>query len=321
MDRPDLADLATRGVATPDHVIRTKAHPLVLDAATVASGKAAVQAAVAGFVERYKAYFERQAPRFGGAKTLLAPTPGLVWIAGAGVLGVGADAASARIAGDIGQQTIRVMRDAQAAGEFRPIGEADTFDCEYWSLEQAKLGKGTPPAFRGRVVLVTGGAGAIGLATAQAFKALGAALFLVDRDPEALAAGLARLGGDHGGIALDITAPGAAAAGGCRLCAAVRRARHSGGQRRGRHAGRDGNAARRHAAGVVRVELLQPPRLCAGRRGRVPGAGARRADPDECQQAGGEPRQELSVPMACPRQRRCSCYGNSRWNWGPKACG
>ncbi len=209
LERPDVADLATRGVATPDHVIRTKAHPLVLDAATIESGDLA--GPVAEFVAAYRAYFDRQAPRFGGAKTLLAPTPGTVWIAGAGVAGLGHDAAAARIAGDIAEQTIRVMRDGEAAGGFRPINEADTFDCEYWSLEQAKLGKGTPPPFRGRIVLITGGAGAIGLATAQAFRAQGATLFLVDRDPDALEAGLAKLGRDHGGIALDITAEGAAA--------------------------------------------------------------------------------------------------------------
>ena len=211
LQRPDVAELATRGVATPDHVIRTKGHPLHLDRATVAAGPEAVSAAVAGFVRQYKAYFDRQAPRFGGAKTLLAPTPGLVWIEGAGVMGVGSNAAAARIAGDIAEQTIRVMTDAQAVGQFRPIGEADMFDCEYWSLEQAKLGQGKPPAMRGQIVLVTGGAGAIGLATAQAFAALGAAIFLVDRDPVELDAALARMGQDHGGLACDITAPGAPA--------------------------------------------------------------------------------------------------------------
>ena len=210
LERPDVADLATRGVATPDHVIRTKANPLHLTAATVASGDFA--GAVAEFAARYDAYFDRNNPRFDGAKTRLKATPGLVWLAGAGVIGVGADAAAARIAGDIGQQTIRVMRDGEAAGGFRPIAEADTFDCEYWSLEQAKLGKGTPPPFRGRIVLVTGGAGAIGLATALAFKAQGATLFLVDRDQGALDAALAKLGRDHGGIAIDITAEGAARA-------------------------------------------------------------------------------------------------------------
>jgi rhamnose utilization protein RhaD (predicted bifunctional aldolase and dehydrogenase)/NAD(P)-dependent dehydrogenase (short-subunit alcohol dehydrogenase family) len=209
--RADLADLATRGVATPDHVIRTKAHPLVLNAGTLAGGAGAIGAAVDGFVARYRDYFDRHAPRFGGAKTMLAPTPNLAWIEGAGIMGIGVDGKAARIAADIGTQSARAIADGEAAGGFRPVGEADLFDMEYWSLEQAKLGKGSRPPFQGRIVLVTGGAGAIGLATALAFKAQGATLFLVDREAGALAEALARLGQDHGGIALDITGPGAAA--------------------------------------------------------------------------------------------------------------
>lgn len=208
--RPDRDDLARCGVATPDHVIRTKGHPLVLNRDTLKGGRAAIGAAVAGFVDEYHAYFARQALRFGGTKIELAPTPGLIWLEGAGVMGVGADAAAARIAADIGEQTLRVMADGEAAGGFRPIGEADMFECEYWSLEQAKLGKGAPPPFRGRVVLVTGGAGAIGQATAGAFAAEGATVFLVDRDAAALEAALDQLGRDHGGLACDITDPGAA---------------------------------------------------------------------------------------------------------------
>jgi rhamnose utilization protein RhaD (predicted bifunctional aldolase and dehydrogenase)/NAD(P)-dependent dehydrogenase (short-subunit alcohol dehydrogenase family) len=212
LQRPNRDDLARRGVATPDHVIRTKGRPLVLTRATLAQGPEAIRAAVDRFAAEYHAYFARQAPRFGGTKIELAPTPGLIWIEGAGVMGVGANAAAARIAADIGEQTLRVMADGEAAGGFSPIGEADMFECEYWSLEQAKLGRGAPPPFRGRVVLITGGAGAIGRATAQAFAAGGATIFLVDRDAGALEAALGDLGCDHGRLACDITEPGAAEA-------------------------------------------------------------------------------------------------------------
>jgi NAD(P)-dependent dehydrogenase (short-subunit alcohol dehydrogenase family) len=105
-----------------------------------------------------------------------------------------------------------VRADGEAVGSFRPIGAKDLFDMEYWSLEQAKLGSGKAPALQGRIVLVTGGAGAIGLATAQAFAAQGATIFLVDRPGEALDTAIARLGRDHGGHGCDITAPGAASA-------------------------------------------------------------------------------------------------------------
>ncbi len=208
LERDDIAALATRGVATPDHVIRTKGHPLVLTQQDVAGGPEAIAKAVDGFVTDYTAYFDRQAPRFGGAKTMLSPTPNLAWVAGLGLVGIGADAKAARIAADIGEQSQRVMRDGEACGGFHPIGESDLFDMEYWSLEQAKLGKGKWPAMQGRVVMVTGGAGAIGLATAQAFAAQGATLFLVDRDDSALDKAIAILGGDHGGCTVDITRPG-----------------------------------------------------------------------------------------------------------------
>ena len=191
--RDDLAALATRGVATPDHVIRTKGHPLLVTQAMLDAGPDALRAAVAGFADDYRAYFDRNAPNAASPKTMLNPMPGLVWIEDMGIVGVGANAASARIAGDIGTQTARVMADGERMGGFYPIAEPDLFDMEYWSLEQAKLGKGKPPRFQGRVVLVTGGAGAIGLASAQAFAAEGAAVFLVDRDAAAIDAALARL--------------------------------------------------------------------------------------------------------------------------------
>lgn len=206
--RPDLDDLAARGVATPDHVIRTKGWPLVVHD----RAPDALRANVAQFAAGYRRYFDAHAPGATTARTMLAPMPGLVWIAGAGIVGVGASAAAARISADIGCQSARVRADGMAAGGFQPIGEADLFDMEYWSLEQAKLGKGRPPAMQGRIVLVTGGAGAIGLATARAFAALGASLFLVDRPGAALDAAVAALGRDHACHGCDITAPGAARA-------------------------------------------------------------------------------------------------------------
>ncbi|MBD3763200.1 MAG: bifunctional aldolase/short-chain dehydrogenase [Rhodobacterales bacterium] len=208
--RPDLEDLATRGVATPDHVIRTKTEPLVLRQAAQEAG--AMRAAVQAYADRYRAYFDAHAPQAAQPKTMLAPMPGLVWLEGAGIVGVGATAAAARIAADIGCQSARVRADAEAAGGFRPIGPKDLFDMEYWSLEQAKLGSGKAPPLQGRVVLVTGGAGAIGLAAARAFAAQGGSVFLVDRPGAGLEAALAALGADHAGHGCDITAPGAAAA-------------------------------------------------------------------------------------------------------------
>ncbi len=208
--RPDLEDLAARGVATPDHVIRTKAEPLVLRLADQTPD--AMRNAVAAYAARYRTYFDTHAPHAAEPKKMLSPMPGLVWLEGAGIVGVGATAAAARIAADIGCQSARVRADALCVGDFRPIGPRDLFDMEYWSLEQAKLGSGKAPPLQGRVVLVTGGAGAIGFAAASAFAAQGATLFVVDRPGPSLDKVLAKLGADHAAYGCDITQPGAATA-------------------------------------------------------------------------------------------------------------
>ena len=314
--RPDLAVLAARGVATPDHVIRTKGHPLLLTPETLAGE--AIAAEVDGFVARYRAYFDRQVLR--GAKTMLAPTPGLAWVPGLGLLGIGANAAAARIAADIGCQTLQVMADGEAAGGFHPIGEADMFDCEYWSLEQAKLGRGKRPVFQGRIVLVTGGAGAIGLATARAFAALGATIFVVDLTDEAVCRAVKALGRDHGGVALDITAPGAAEAA-VAACVA-------------RFGGLDilvsnaGTAVAGAVATLPDAVLRQAFELnffahfafsqAATAVFRAQGRGGQILF-NISKQAVNPGR--ISAPMVCPRPRPSSFCGNWRWNWGPRGSG
>lgn len=205
LQREDVADLARRGVATPDHVIRTKRFPLHLTGSDLEAGRPAISSAVAGFIDEYRACFDRQVVRHEGGKVMIAPTPNVFWIEGLGVVGSGANKKAAKIAADIAEQTLTVIADAEAAGAFRPIGEADTFDMEYWSLEQAKLGKGSAPRFSGKVVLVTGAAGAIGLATAKAFQALGAEVFVIDKDSSALKQALKSLGANSAGITVDIT--------------------------------------------------------------------------------------------------------------------
>lgn len=210
LDRPDLADLATRGTASPDHVIRIKPAPLVLTAADLAAGRAGIAAAAAAFADNYRSYFDRQNARVGGIKTMLPTTPALAWVAGLGLIGIGATARGASIAADIGEQNIAVRATGEDAGGFRPIGPDDLFDLEYWSLEQAKLGKGKAAAMQGRIVMVTGGAGAIGLATARAFAGQGAQVMLVDRDRAALDRALAQLGAGHDAAVLDVTDPDAA---------------------------------------------------------------------------------------------------------------
>ncbi len=208
--RRDLAELARRGVATPDHVIRTHRLPVVLDEATFAHGEAGFAEAVRRFRTDYRTYFTRQVARGGRDFDMVDSRPRVFWVPGLGVVGAGRDAGEAAAAADLAEQTVRVIEDAEALGSYAPIGDADTFDMEYWPLERAKVDRRQRLALEGRVVLVTGAAGAIGLATARAFRAEGAEVFLVDIDDARLEA--AAMSFERSGrAAADVTAPGAAA--------------------------------------------------------------------------------------------------------------
>ena len=115
------------------------------------------------------------------------------WLRSIGVIGVGKNAKEASATADLAEQNLHIRIISEKFGGFYPIKEKDMFDCEYWSLEQAKLGKGTPPHFEGKVVIVTGGAGTIGLETAKAFSRLGANILLVDNNQKLLEIALSKL--------------------------------------------------------------------------------------------------------------------------------
>ena len=180
---PDVASLSQRGPATPDHVIRTKATPLLLDPVEAGDDWSGhVAARVEAYRRRYDAYFETQVAAKGVQRTKLSPDPVVALIPGVGIVAAGATRKAARVAADLYEHTIDVIRGAEAVGRYHALPDGDLFDMEYWSLEQAKLGRKTPPPLAGHVVLVTGAASGIGHATARAFATLGASLFLVDRE-------------------------------------------------------------------------------------------------------------------------------------------
>jgi rhamnose utilization protein RhaD (predicted bifunctional aldolase and dehydrogenase)/NAD(P)-dependent dehydrogenase (short-subunit alcohol dehydrogenase family) len=207
LQRSDFAELALRGVSTPDHVIRTKGWPLVVDlpAGGLDGWDARLDSGLAEYQARYAAYFQRGDARVGGGKTQLDGLPRLVAVRGLGLAGVGATAADAGIAADLGEAWAATVLRAEAVGRFEPVGEADLFDMEYWSLEQAKLGRAKPAPMAGQVVAVTGAAGAIGAATAKAFIAEGAEVVLLDKDEAAAQAVAAGLGRSAAVVACDLT--------------------------------------------------------------------------------------------------------------------
>jgi len=204
---PQLADWAARGVATPDHVIRTKRFPLVLPAPTMDAatwGEAAADAAAA-FVSAYEAYFARNNAAVGGIKTQLDPLPRVALIPGLGLVGFGKTAAEAAVTADVAENWAQTLLKAESVGRFEPVDEAQTFEMEYWSLEQAKLGKAAEKRLERRVVLVTGAAGAIGAATAAAFAAEGADVALLDLDEAAARAAAGKIGKRALGLGCDVT--------------------------------------------------------------------------------------------------------------------
>lgn len=184
----ELSRYSQVGVATPDHVIRTKCWPLLVPAPDARDPEAfgvAARAAVADFVRRQHEYFLRHSAAASERKTELDPTPRVVLVPGLGLFGVGRSTREAGIAADLAETTIEVIAAAESIGTYEPVSEAQMFEIEYWSLEQAKLAGGVEPELLGHVVVVTGGGGGIGAATARAFAARGAAVAILDVDSEA----------------------------------------------------------------------------------------------------------------------------------------
>lgn len=180
-----LSDYAARGVATPEHVLRMKRLPALLpapDARDLDAWSARAEDALARYVRDYHAYFERHNARVGGDRYELDPLPRVLVIPHVGVVGIGRTRAEAAISSDVARAWIDAILDAEAIGRYEALSEAQHFDMEYWSLEQAKLGKSTPRPFQGQIVVVTGGGSGIGAATARAFHAQGAEVVVLDRD-------------------------------------------------------------------------------------------------------------------------------------------
>lgn len=204
----ELARYSQRGVVTPDHNLRTKNYPLLVPAPAAGrldDFKLAVGAAVDSFVAEYHAYFARHNARQTVPKRELDPMPRVILVPGLGLFGLGPTARDAMIAADLAVSTIETVSDAEAIGRFEPIGEAEMFDVEYWSLEQAKLGQSVEKPLAGEVAVVTGGAGAIGFATARALQRAGAELAILDIAADRACAAAETLGSSALGLGCDVT--------------------------------------------------------------------------------------------------------------------
>lgn len=195
-----LQSLAAMGTSCPDHFLRTKIRPLVLEFdpmvedidQAVAACVSKLEDALANYRQAYAAYYDRC--KRDDSPALRDPNPVVYLVPGVGMITFAKDKATARVSSEFYVNAINVMRDASAVDEYVGLAEQEAFDIEYWLLEEAKLQRmPKPKSLAGRVAFITGGAGGIGKATAIRLLEEGACVVLADIDEQALSVAASEL--------------------------------------------------------------------------------------------------------------------------------
>jgi rhamnulose-1-phosphate aldolase/alcohol dehydrogenase len=201
-----LKQLAALGTSCPDHFLRTKIKPMVLDTEPGAPIENVLKRAAelhkqyrVDYAAYYKRYSQKDSPAMRGAD------PAIVLVPGVGMFSYGANKQTARVAGEFYKNAINVMRGAEALSTYAPISDREKFRIEYWALEEAKLQRlPKPKPLASRVAFVTGGASGIGKAIVERVVAEGACVVIADMNTKAAEDLADSLGGDDVAVAVTV---------------------------------------------------------------------------------------------------------------------
>jgi rhamnulose-1-phosphate aldolase/alcohol dehydrogenase len=207
--RAEHPRLAALGTSCPDHFLRTKVRPMLLDmspASPLVEVATRLRELHAEYRDEYRAYYQRHATT--DSPPMRGADPAIVLIPGIGMFSFGSDRTAARVAGEFYLNAINVMRGAEGVSVYRPIDESEKFRIEYWALEEAKLQRlPEPRPLTGRVGLVTGAGSGIGRAIARRLAAEGAGVIVADRNRQAAEDVALEIGGGDTAraVAVDVT--------------------------------------------------------------------------------------------------------------------